>query len=177
MDTIEPEVRILTREDAEKYLAMASGLASLGDKLVLRIAEEVLETHRERLRSALPAVVLRPIPPRRPYTRDRPVAYDQPTRAPTNFRSLPPCQKRPEKDPPGGGYTITYVGSGVRTSKHPLAKDWFSRCMHCASTDTRVIYASSSAHFGRVETSRWHECEYECRECGKYNYHQVHYED
>lgn len=173
------EVRILTGEEADKYLSMAPDLLPLGNKLVFRISEGALETHRERLRATFPAAVLRPIPPPEPYTSGRLVAYEHMQKlldVEGSFRDFPPCVKLPKVDPPGGGYERTYVGSGIPASEHPLANGWFSRCMNCASKETRVIYASSATHFGSAETSRWNECWYECLECGKFNYHQTNYE-
>ncbi|HYO56978.1 ATP-dependent helicase [Archangium sp.] len=179
MTSTDQEVRILTGEEADKYLSMAPDLLSLGNRLIFRISEGALETHRERLRATFPAAVLRPIPPPEPYTSGRPVAYEHMQKlldVEGSFRDFPPCVKLPTAGPPGGGYERTYVGSGVPASEHPLANGWFSRCMNCASKETRVIYASSATHFGSAETSRWNECWYECLECGKFNYHQTNYE-
>ncbi|WP_162159730.1 UvrD-helicase domain-containing protein [Cystobacter fuscus] len=179
MKSTDQEVRILAGEEADKYLSMAPDLLPLGNKLIFRISEGALETHRERLRATFPAAVLRPIPPPKPYTSGRPVAYEHMQKlldVEGSFRDFPPCVKLPTVDPPGGGYERTYVGSGVPASEHPLANGWFSRCMNCASKETRVIYASSATHFGSIETSRWNECWYECLECGKFNYHQTNYE-
>lgn len=170
------EVRVTTQEEADGYLSRAEAFTPLGRSLIFRISEEVLKSHRNQFRATFPEAVLRPIPPPRPYTLDRPVAYQRrglSLGGVSNFRELPPCTELPRREPPGGGYAQTYVGSGVPASAHPLAKDWFSRCMNCAGTDTRVISASSATHYGRIDTSQWDECEYECMECGWFTYHQV----
>jgi hypothetical protein len=169
------EIVVQTKEDAEKYLLNAPTLAKLGEELVFRVSLEVLDSWREQLRASFPEAVLRPIPPRRRWSADTPKAYpagSTPMLAPANYRTLPPVQRAAKREPPGGGFNITHRGSGVPAAQHPSGKDIFARCMHCASADTLVIYNSSSTHYGRGETWRWEATEYECRECGRINYHQ-----
>ncbi|MFN7130742.1 MAG: hypothetical protein ACK4N5_01590 [Myxococcales bacterium] len=166
------ELLVSTPEQAEELLAKAEAL-DRGRGLICRIPEPVLDSHRERLRAALPHAVLRPVPPRRPYTLDWPKAYVIDPARLAKIQAQQPCEEVPRLPVAGGGGATTWEGSGVPAAHHPLAKGWFTRCMHCASTDTLVIRASSAMHYGRSETFVWEECEYLCRECGMGNYHQV----
>jgi len=168
------EIPLLTGEDAEKVLSNPPG-----GPVLFRMPEAVIVSHRARLRAAFPDTVLEPIPPKPDeWVPGYPRAYDREDERIEkfpSFRALPPVQRVPELEPPGGGYTLTYVGSGVRASEHPIAKGWFSRCMRCASDDTRVIYASSSRHHGHFEDWVWMDWEYECAECRSFTYARSRY--
>ena len=167
------EIPLLTARDAERYLLSAPYFGWLGDDLVFRVAQEVLVTHRARLRRQIPNAVLRPIPPRRAWTQASPFALpacSRPRCVPADFRSLPPFVSVPNDDRSGNGYETVYVGSGVPASLHPSAHRYFALCMHCASSDTHVVYSCHSARYGRYETWTWDTCVWLCLECDRFNY-------
>lgn len=169
------EIRLSKAEDAQTWLDLAQELRRRKFRPIFRVTDKVLETHRERLRAALPTAVLRPIPPSAGFA-SPPTAGQLPPSVPKNYRELPPCVPVPESDPPGGGWRTSYVGSGVPASQHPLAKTWFSRCMNCASTHTLIVFVRSSTFIGRVDRSTRDSCDYECKECGSFTAYQMYAE-
>lgn len=93
--------------------------------------------------------------------------------APATFRGLPPiedvdhsrsaCQE-------GCCYTLEKVGAGVSANELAVCSN-VSRCLACASDNTRVIHLLHECTFYRRDHESVHHerVEYECVECGKFS--------
>ncbi len=93
--------------------------------------------------------------------------------APSNLRDLPPIKDIDHsKSRCGQGccYTIEKVGSGVSVDDVTVCSD-VSRCLACASDDTRVVYLLHECTFYRRDYESVHHerVEYECKECRQFS--------
>lgn len=90
----------------------------------------------------------------------------RPQRAPKDYESLPPCEKRERDD--------AYVGSGVTWEDHPwdpAAHSWVHGrplCLDCGSRDVLVIFLI----YGGSNVGRDLNAEVVCQDCGTYSHHK-----
>jgi hypothetical protein len=156
----------------EHLLTQGDRVRALGSRVVLIAEEEGWAAHRAGIRTALPEATLQSIPRRKREGFTWVVTAD-PRWAPAKFRDMPAIE---EVDHSHSGcregccYTIERVGSGV-SFENVVATSEVSRCMACASDDTRVIQQLHQRRFDRREhdTYNYERIEYECKECGKFS--------
>lgn len=93
--------------------------------------------------------------------------------APMNFRDLPPSEDvdhSKSRCREGCCYTVETVGSGVPAAEIALRSS-VSRCLACASDDTRIIHRLHECTYYRREYESVHHerVEYVCTACANFS--------